>query len=328
MRVRRTLRVLMCSAVLIGAAPTPGLAQLQRYADQPVVDTSSDATQYNSPESARRIAHRKATNSKVTGCIVGGILGGLMGAALSNRNNRGAAIALGAVSGCFAGFAFASSWSQRDQAALDEQTQEAFDRPQTQATTWVAPESGQTVTFQPETTEVVTQKVDLETYDNVAAPQAGAQIVARPYRTRDVLRLRSSPDDASEDNVIGRFDKGVVVEVVGASADGKWAMIGDDGVIAGYASSGHLAAMDSRQTLRRTPTAKPKRLPRTQLASANANANANIRIAAATEPAPTPKIKTIKILASTQCKSMVAVSGQQTDRKRGCETPNGDWKYA
>lgn len=325
MRVRRTIGLLLCSATLVAAAPPASYAQLQRYSDAPQLTPASDGTEYNDPNSARRQAKRKATNNKIAGCIVGGILGGLLGAAVSNRNNRGSAIALGAAAGCFAGFTFASNWSEHDRAALDDETQQVMDRPRTGSTSWVAPESGQEVELTASAPEIVTQKVDLETYDNVVPPpQTGTQIIARPFRTRDVLRLRSSPVDASEDNVIGRFNKGVVVEVVGASEDGKWAMIGDDGVIAGYASAAYLAPMDSSQTLRKVATARPKRLPRTQLASAGAGA----RINAAPETGPEPKVRTIKVLASTQCKSVVAVSGQQTDRRKGCETPNGDWKYA
>src|SRR4051794_27198606 len=92
--------------------------------------------------------HRRShTGDKVAGCVMGGILGGFLGAAVSNQQNRNAAIAAGAAAGCVAGFAFAASWSQRDRAALDDQTEEILNRPGPQTEVWRAPESQQQVTL-------------------------------------------------------------------------------------------------------------------------------------------------------------------------------------
>ncbi len=275
-------------------------------------------SELNQPNSPRRMAHHKAP-SKLGSCVVGGLLGGLLGAAVSNSRDRTAAIVTGAALGCFAGFSFAANWSDRDKAALDNETDEVFDQPVAQPTTWVAPDSRTPVTFTSSAPVEETQKVEFQSYDNVAPPQKGAHVISRPYRTTDVVRLRSSPDAGNDDNIISKFNRGEIVEVIGATPDGQWAMIGDDGVIAGYTSFDYLRTLDARQTLRRVATSRPKPIQATPTVT-RANSSPGY-----TAP---PTIKTIKILASTQCKSVVAVSGEQSDRKKGCAQPAGDWKFA
>ncbi len=257
-------------------------------------------------------------HSKGRGCVAGAIIGGLLGAALAGKNNRGGGALVGAAVGCAAGWGFAANWSARDKAALDAASEQALDAPTPQTTQWTAPESGQAVTFQTAEPEVKTQTTEISYVENVAPPPQNVQIVARPFRANTVLRLRSSPDASNPDNIIGRFERGELVEVTGLTPDGRWAMIGDNGVVIGYAAREYLVTLDAYQTLRRTTTAKVK----------PDAGDGQPRRANATYAQATPKVVKTSVMASTQCKSVVASSGAQSQRRTGCESPKGDWVFA
>lgn len=315
-----------------GQAPNPQLPYRQSAGYTASQDTWDSAPPQTLAPTQRR--KRSYAKEKVTGCLVGGVLGGLLGAAMSDGGNRNASIATGAAVGCVAGFAFASNWSARDRAALDAQTEQMLDRPVGQSEVWVAPESRQPVSFTTATPVVETKPLEFEYLENVAPPQKGVQVIARPYRTTDVLRLRSSPDATSDDNIVSRFNRGEVVEVIGASPDQRWAMIGYDGVIVGYSSFEYLQALDERQTLRTVATSKPRperaapsRAAATTTPTAPSRATSSSRPVQVAQVAA-PRVRTARVVASTRCKSVVAVSGQQTDRKKGCAQPSGDWKFA
>ena len=258
-------------------------------------------------------------NSKAASCVAGAGVAGLLGMALtkalggSSKQATRVGIA-GAAIGCGLGM----NWSERDRAAYDEASQDALDDPGNGSRDWYTPESRERVTFQTVSATTESRPVEFQYYSNVAAPVAGSRIISRPYRTTTTLRLRDLPDETNG-VIVGRFDPGETVEVVGETPDRRWAMIGEGGVIVGYASMSYLTPLGS-QSVRKTVTARAK-------------ADAPARVAKGkAAPAPTAPsrgaLQTTKVVASTQCKSLVATSGDQTDQRKGCNLPNGKWQFA
>jgi hypothetical protein len=318
------LCVILCSSAM---ALTPTLSIAQNYQGDYAAQRNAQAGQDQYRDQSRRSS---GSGKKVGGCIGGAIVGGILGALVANAaggNNttQNRAAAAGAAAGCAVGWQIGKNWSQRDRQAFDNATQDAFDAPTPIQRDWQAPESREQVTLVTTQPVVENRQVEFEYDSQVAKPAAGTVVVSRPYRATTVLRLRSTPDEVVQDNIIGRFDEGEIVEVVGQTPDGRWAMIGEDGVIVGYAAMSYLTTMDSAQTLRRTRTARAK--PERPAPSTQPGRTQTVTNTTTAKPAPR-KVQTTKVMASTQCKSMVATSGGVRDQKKGCSLPNGKWQFA
>lgn len=279
-----------------------------------------------------KLARKKSGGSKVGGCMLGGLLTGLLAAAVSSKRNRGSAAVVGFAAGCALGWTFAANWSKRDKEDLDRASLDALDGPNGNVD-WRAPESGEQVRFRTADASERNEDVEFQHLDNVDAPPEGSIVVARPYRTLVRLALRSGPDNDSADNILGRYNAGQMVEVVGLTPDSEWAMIGDGGVVIGYALRSGLA--DAGQSLRMAKTeryyieshaqAKPAATRARGARKAKAPAPVMMVQAAPTTP---EKIKTVKVAATTQCKSLIAATGQQQQSRTGCNRPGGKWVFA
>lgn len=282
---------------------------------------------------ADKLAKKKSGNSKVGSCVVGGLLTGLLAAAVSSKQNRGSAAVVGFAAGCALGWTFAANWSKNDKDGLDRASQEALDDPNGNMN-WRAPESGAQVSFQSANAGERNEDVEFQHLENVEAPPEGSRVIARPYRTVARLALRSSPEDDNAYNILGRYNAGQTVEVVGMTPDAEWVMIGDQGVVIGYVKRTGL--VESGQSLRIAKTeryyvdspAPPK------AARAKGKGKAKTRPAApmmaqVAPPAAQGKVKTIKVAATTQCKSLTAATGQsQAQKLTGCNRPGGKWVIA
>lgn len=246
-----------------------------------------------------------------------------------NINVGEAAVAAGV--GCLGALAF-SSFSDRDNAAVETHAQAAADATTPQDVSFRAPDSGQQVevkTYAPEAAD--NKEVEVRYDDGVQKPSSGFQVEAATYVVNvDRLNLRSSPR-VSDNNVVGFFDKGDRVEVMGRTPDGQWAILGDNGVVVGYsaftASSGALLVSEEDAARQARADAQRKQARKVAQASAarahlkvyNASGTTSVRVADAS------KEHTDKVMASTQCKAVEARTGQQVKNTTSCQNPDGHY---
>lgn len=280
---------------------------------------------------ADAVAKKKSDGNKVAGCIAGGLLVGLLAAAASSKNSRGGAAVAGFAAGCALGWTFAKNWSEKDKQGLDQASQDALDNPNG-TMDWQAPESGTPVRFRAVNAAERNEDVEFQHVENVEAPPEGSKVISRPYRTAARLALRSSPDSSSADNILGRYNTNQTVEVVGLTPDGEWAMVGDQGVVIGYALRTGL--VETGQSLRTVQTERyyvdtpaPARATPART-KAKVKAKAPVMMAQVAPPVSVAKVKTVKVAATTQCKSLTAATGQQQQSKTGCNRPGGKWVFA
>ena len=71
------------------------------------------------------------------------------------------------------------------------------------------------------------------------------------------------------------------------------------------------------------PAPTPKRK-----AKSRGRAASSVMTAEVAPPPDRSQVRTTKIAATTQCKTLVAVTGQQQDKKTGCNSPDGKWRIA
>ncbi|MGH3427606.1 MAG: hypothetical protein ACRDQZ_08570, partial [Mycobacteriales bacterium] len=114
----------------------------------------------------------------------------------------------------------------------------------------------------------------------------------------------------------------------------RWAMIGEEGVVVGYAERSSVSELNG-QTLTRVHTVRHKiDRPGTRTAAVTTRHGHRVSVEQPTtvaEVAPPPdaaQIRVTRVGASTQCKSLNAASGRQSDTKTGCEVPGGKWVFA
>lgn len=298
-------------------------------AEKQVVDGQLKAMQ----EQAKARNKKRSGVSKVLGCVGGGLLTGVLAGLLAPKRDRGAAAVIGFAAGCAVGWGFAKNWSEKDKHGLEDASQDALDSPNGQLG-WQAPESGAQVSFQTTNASERNEDIEFDHLDSVQEPPDGSHVVAKPFRTVARVALRSSPDNSASDNIIGRFNAGQTVEVIALTPDLQWAMIGEDGVIVGYASRQGFTEL--AQPLRKVQTerhfvdrqaAAPAPTPKRK-AKARGRAASPVMTA---QVAPAPdrsQVRTTRIAATTQCKTLVAVTGQQQDKKTGCNSPDGKWRIA
>lgn len=258
------------------------------------------------------------------GCGIGGaILGGLLGRSTLGRLAIGAAVGLV----CFAAL------SRRDNEALTARSAELLNEEGATTTRWEAPDSKKEVVIQTGEEQQMTKQVDFKIDAEVAAPQQGTIVEAKTYVVAvNRLNFRKSPTTASSDNLIGYFSRNDDVEVIGFTPDRQWALVGDEGVVVGYA-----AMRDGGTKLLLTPeeatAARIVNAPQNQ-AAARARPRARPRVARTPTATGTTRVannaatRTVSVSAATRCKAVVATLGRQTSRQNGCALPSGQWAIA
>lgn len=298
-------------------------------AEKQTVDTQLRAMQ----EQAKARDKKKSGGKKVLGCVAGGLVTGLLAGLLAPKRDRGAAVVIGFAAGCAVGWTFAKNWSEKDKHGLEDASQDALDSPNGQSG-WQAPESGAQVSFQTTNAAERNEDIEFDHLETVQEPPDGSRVVAKPFRTVARVALRSSPDGSASDNITGRFNSGQTVQVIALTPDLQWAMIGEDGVIVGYASRQGLTEL--AQPLRKAQTerhfvvneaAAPAPTPKRK-AKARSQAASPVMAAQVAAPPDRSQVRTTRIAATTQCKTLVAVTGQQQDKKTGCNSPDGKWRIA
>lgn len=282
--------------------------------------------------------NQKTSGSDVAGGIGCAIGGGLAATLIKGKVGK----ILGGAVFCAVGWKLGKALTKKDKVALTEKAQQmlAIDSPVSEQ--WRAPESGELVSLTTEPAVSTVKEINVVMDSRVEPPASGLQINSVTYVAADVVKFRSAPRDEGEVNILGFFNKGESIEIIGRTADGNWAILGDGGLVIGYAEfrqNGKLvigtpdeirkvmeaAAAKSAATKTR---AKGRRVPVKQ---ANV-AVPVLRVGERAKPqfvagaAKQRTTKEAKVTASTQCKAVLASIGKRADRKSGCLAQNGTWQ--
>lgn len=316
------------------AAPVaPAAAQVPQQA-QPAVQTAA-ANETPKQRKAREKAERKARKAaerarerelnpnrgkkktkRILGCVAGAAIGILGSILLQGKKNRdgGAVVAAGAV-GCAAGWALGGALKGDDKEKLDHFVNEDVAlRDGEPVRTWVAPNSGATITIQQADAGYKPIEAEFSVAPGVHFPQPGVLVEGRAMRVTTALRLRAGP--GTDTAIVGSFAPNEIVQVIAQTPDQQWALIGENNVVVGYASKTYLStslAIPSQgpiryATMTRTPPPRPRPV-RGRAAPAP--------VAVASGP---PQIT--RVPASTRCKSIIASHGSNRSTQQRCARPN------
>jgi Bacterial SH3 domain len=284
------------------------LGQMQQQQQQ----TSQPPNQGNPPSSAGHFLVAAGT------CGVGGLL---INNLIKNRLVQGVAT----VGLCLAAFKVAQDLNERDRLAFERRSADLLAQDGPTEEVWTAPDSGKQITIKTGVAQETDKQTTFDVDQGVDAPEAGTKIEATTYVVMTKrLNFRSGPSSEASDNVIGFFDKGENVEVIGKSPDGKWALVGDNGVVVGYA-----AFKQGKTDLLLTPdaAASARAAPHTK-ARAKPHIIKNLSSGEAVIRSDSTPVTHVTVVASTQCKAYSAISGKAADSKTGCALPNGKWAMA
>lgn len=267
------------------------------------------------PEREMRKEKKKKKRKKIAGCVAGAALGIVAGMLLSNRRNRGEAVVAGAVAGCAAGWALGGALKGDDKDRLDTfVNQDVALRDGEPIRTWVAPNSGATITIQQTDAGYKPIEAVFTIAPGIQFPQPGVLIEGRAMRVTTALRLRGGPGTSSP--IVGSFAPNEIVHVIAQTPDQQWALIGENNVVVGYASKTYLStslAIPSQVPIR---FATMKRTPPPRARPVRGRA-APAPVAVASGPPQQARVQ-----ASTRCKSMVASHGSNRQAQQRCAQPN------
>lgn len=156
------------------------------------------------PQANAGVVGCKASGSKQeVGAVVGGLLGALAGNQIAGKGDRGAGTAIGAVVGAGAGSAVGCGMQTSDAA---KQVGGIY-------------KSGG--------------------YRYAQTVQAAPLVkVDKKYVARSTLNLRAAASTRGER--LGALESGTTFQALGRTGDGKWILVGQDGVGVGYVSSAYV----------------------------------------------------------------------------------------
>jgi hypothetical protein len=222
---------------------------------------------------------------------------------------------------CFAGWKLGEALSKRDQERLTKRSQELLDKETPQNEVWTAPDTKAQVQLSVGEAQEQPQTVPFEIDEGIEAPGENVRIEARTYSAGQRLEFRNRPSPTGSE-VRGFFERGDNVEVLGRTADDRWLLVGDEGVLVGYAVASDIVAPRPKVAKRvaQPPRAKPKVVQRTARSGAQAQV--------VTRNPQLAQTRTVSVRANTQCKAVVAQTGSKSDSRRGCALPNGQWAIA
>lgn len=301
------------------AHPLPVAAQVAPAAESPQQRKAREKAEAKARKKAekerQRALHpnRGKKRKKIIGCVAGAALGIVAGMLLSNRRNRGEAVVAGAIGGCAAGWALGGALKGDDKDRLDQFVNEDVAlREGEPVRTWVAPNSGATITIQQADAGYKPIEAVFSIAPGVQFPQPGVLVEGRAMRATTGLRLRGGPSTTSP--IVGSFAPNEIVQVIAQTSDQQWALIGENNVVVGYASKTFLSpslAIPSQApirfaTMKRTPPPATRR-----------GRGAAAPVVLASGPP-----QTFRVQASTRCKSMIASHGSNRSTQQKCAQPN------
>ena len=156
------------------------------------------------PQANAGVVGCKASGSKQEiGAVLGGLLGGLAGNKIAGKGDRGTGTAIGAVVGAGAGSAVGCGMQKKDAA---------------QEVGGIYKSGG---------------------YRYAQTVQAAPLVkMDKKYVARSTLNLRAAASTRGER--LGAVSSGETFQALGRTGDGKWILVGQDGVGVGYVSSAYV----------------------------------------------------------------------------------------
>ncbi len=250
--------------------------------------------------------------AKLMGQVGGAAAGAALGSQVGSGVGKYVAVAAGTAIGAWIGGEIAKALSEKDQEMLMGQSQTALnDVPDGQTVSWVAPESGKTISMTPSQSTNKNVDMEIQKIDQVQLPTGRLKFLDETLQTKKQVSLRTSTSSSS-DNVIGSYDKGEKVHVSALTADKDWYVVDKKGVMIGY--------IDAKSLQSIAQTAKKSKSPSIVVAS-------------------TPKMKSgmdldkleakpVKVAASTSCRKMTYNLDTSTNSSEQCKAPDGAWKLS
>jgi len=251
-----------------------------------------------------------AEQSNLVGQVGGAAVGAALGSKVGDGAGKYAAMAAGVAIGAWIGGEIAKAISEKDKGMLMEQSQSALSNASDgQTVSWIAPESGKTITMTPG--QAVDKDVDIEVrkLDQVQMPAGRLVVLDETRVAQKKVNLRTSTAIA-QDNIIGTYSKGEKIRVTAQTADKKWYAVEEKGVLIGFIDAKSVQAAQAKNT--KTST------------SSNTIASA-----------PTMKsgmdldkldAKPTKISATTTCRKMTYNLDTNTNTSENCKAPDGAWQ--
>ena len=183
--------------------------------------------------------------AKLMGQIGGAAAGAAVGSQIGSGVGKYVAVAAGTAIGAWIGGEIAKALSEKDQAVLANQSQTVLnDTPDGQTVSWVAPETGKTITMTPGQTTEKNVDIDVQTLDQVQVPTGRLKFLDQTLQAKKAVNLRTSTSDFA-DNVIGSYAKGEKVHVSALTEDKNWYVVDRKGVMIGYVDAKSLQAIQA-----------------------------------------------------------------------------------
>jgi surface antigen len=254
--------------------------------------------------------------AKLMGQVGGAAAGAAVGSQIGNGVGKYVAVAAGTAIGAWIGGEIAKALSEKDQAVLANQSQSVLnDTPDGQTVSWVAPETGKTITMTPGKTTEKNVDIDVQTLGKVELPTGRLKFLDETLQAKKQANLRTSTSN-SADNVIGSYAKNEKIHVSALTEDKNWYVVDRKGVIIGYVDAKSLQAI--------------------QVAS---NKSKKSNVAQATVVTSSPKMKTgmdldkleaksVKVATTTSCRTMTYNMDTNSNTSSNCKAPDGAWKLS
>lgn len=336
--IKRSKTICLVAAMSL---TTTVLSPVQAQNLNSIVNSVRDKLSRSGSDSREDTQHRGPSGTTIVGTAACAGLGAAAKRLIFGKHSK-----IPDIAGALMGGAFCFSLlSKKDNDALNRRGTELINQPGTSNTVWSAPDTGQQVTIETGPETIQQKNVDFQYNSEVAKPTDNTIVEAKTYVVlASRLNFRSSPNVSTNENIIGYFNHDANVEVIGYTPDRKWALVGDEGVVVGYA-----ALADSASKLLATPEeAQEIRLAQAQQEAARLRGvkQRNAALAAARQreaarsldrakpltvngtPLAQTRVVTAQVSASTRCKAQVARTGDQALSRNGCELANGQFRFA
>lgn len=253
--------------------------------------------------------------AKLMGQIGGAAAGAALGSQVGNGVGRYVAVAAGTAIGAWIGGEIAKALSDKDKEVLANQSQTVLnDTPDGQTVSWVAPETGKTIKITPSKTSEKNVDIDVQTLGDVQLPTGRLKFLDQTLQAKKQVNLRTSTSDFS-DNVIGSYAKNERIHVSGLTEDKSWYVVDRKGVMIGYVDAKSLQAVQDSSKSKKSSGSDLK----TVASSPKMKSGMDLDKLEA---------KSIKVAATTNCRTMTYDLDSNTNTSSQCKAPDGAWKLS
>lgn len=342
MRMHDRLMATAAAAALVAGAPLQaaaaasqdGTSLITRLQDN---DRNRQARQPQQEQQQRGQAERAAPPKKkkkkgsgIGNCAAGAVVGVLGALLLGGKKKSAGEIVGGAVAGCVVGWGLGKALKGKDEEQLNTYIDDDYmSRDDIGSSQWVAPESGETIEVQTVSESVKTVEHSITYDEDVYFEPSNIQVAVLKMRATAPLRLRSTPDTSTDDNIKAVFDENEIIETYGVTADGGWTYVVDrdwEGkpVLIGYVASNYVSTDLRIPPSTKVAVAKPKPVAKKPATRSTTPTTRPTAVGpAVVQNAPPPR-KQVAFKAPTRCKNVqVSAGGRAGGTQERC--PGGNF---